>query len=335
MRRTLLVPLISAGVLAAMLLPATALGLLGGADRPDAGAEARPAEPGPEPASPERTAWGTVAGRDGPVVRTGPVPGIAVAGAASERAVPAVDGTPAGEALPTDTRPVVDTPSSDRPAPTIRLGCALVLPDSPPPTDPPSLRPDIAPAVACRWSAVEADTIRGYQLWRAVDAPGGGPRQLIATVPAGDPLRYVDTRVSRGHAYTYAVVAVAIDGSKIAVGGPVVVRIPPPPEELRMACALTSDGDRRGVACKWSEATHPAAAGYVLWRSVDGGAREAIYRTGLDGRLAFFDPKIEPGQTIRYAVVVVNKAGDPVGQGGPVVVRIPPPPDPAVKPPQP
>jgi hypothetical protein len=118
--------------------------------------------------------------------------------------------------------------------------------------------------------------------------------------------------------------AIASDGATIARSGPATVRIPPPPETLRLACELASNGDQRGVACTWSEAKHPAAAGYVLWRSVDGGARERIYRTGLDGRRGFFDAEVKPGQVIRYAVVVVDRAGERVGHGGPASVRIPP-----------
>lgn len=195
-------------------------------------------------------------------------------------------------------------------APGLRLGCSVT-------------RYHAAPAVVCRWSAVESDKLRGYKLWRTVGAPGTHPRQLIGKIPADARLRHLDTRVRRGHVYTYLVVAVAKDGSRIAVGGPVAVRIPGRHHALRFVCAVGSDGDHLGVGCKWSESKDPAAVGYVLWRSVDGGARQAIYRTGLDGRLHFFDTKVEPGQSIRYAVVAVDATGHRVGKGGPIVVRIP------------
>ena len=100
--------------------------------------------------------------------------------------------------------------------------------------------------------------------------------------------------------------------------------ISPVREHLRMACAFVWGEDHRGVACKWSEAKHPKAAGYVLWRSVDGGPRERIYRTGLDGRRHFLDTDVKRGQTIHYAVIVVDKHGHRIGRGGPVEVRIPP-----------
>jgi hypothetical protein len=114
--------------------------------------------------------------------------------------------------------------------------------------------------------------------------------------------------------------------SSVATADPTAKPVPTdrPDIRIRLACELATHADQRGVVCKWSEADHPAAAGYVLYRSVDGGAREKIYRTGLDGRRGFFDTKIRPGQSIRYAVIVVNRAGERIGRGGPVVVRIPP-----------
>jgi hypothetical protein len=161
-------------------------------------------------------------------------------------------------------------------------------------------------------------------LWRSVD---GGAREKIHRTGLDGRRGIFDTDVKPGQTIRYAVVVVNKAGDRVGQGGPVTVRIPPRDETLKLACELASNGDQRGVACKWSEANHPAAAGYVLWRSVDGGAREKIHRTGLDGRRGFFDTDVKPGQTIRYAVVVVNKAGDRVGQGGPVTVRIPVPPD--------
>lgn len=238
-------------------------------------------------------------------------------------------GTPGGLA---DESTVTGTATGDLLTRQIRLGCVLVLPDAAPTTDP--VLPDVAPAIKCRWSAVDSPRVAVYQLWRVRDIQDGGARRLVARRQPGDPLRYRDTRVKAGHTYTYKVVARAASGRKIASSALVTVRIRRPDEVLRMACALGSAGDRTGVICKWSAATHPRAARYVLWRSVDGAAREKIYRTGLDGRRGFIDTDVKPGQTIRYAVVVVNRHGHKVGKGGPVVVRIPsialPPSDPVV-----
>jgi hypothetical protein len=192
----------------------------------------------------------------------------------------------------------------------LRLGCSIT-------------RYHAAPAVLCKWSAAESDNLRGYRLWRTVGAPGSHARVLIGRIGADQRLRHLDTRVRRGHVYTYAVVAVGKDGSKVAVGGPVAVRIPGRHHGLRIACAFRADGDLPGVGCRWSASKAPRAVGYILWRSVDGAAREAIYLTALDGQRHFFDTDIEPGQTVRYVVVAVNGAGHRVGKGGPVFVHVP------------
>ena len=297
MRRLVFAPLISVLMLGAALTAA------GAANGP-----AVPEHPRGEPAAATVDPAAAPSVADLPVVVAGPtVADSGIARASATTPAPAVDGT-----LPL-VKPAADAAATDRPLRTMRLGCTRFVSDA------------TGLAVGCRWSAVDVDPLRGYQLWRVVDAPG--TRRLIATVPAGEPLRFVDRDVSRGHRYTYVVLALATDGSTLGRGGPVVVRIPAPDDVLRMGCELARIGDVRGVACKWSETDHPAAVRYVLYRSVDGGAREAIYRAGLDGRRSFLDREVKRGQSIRYSVVVFDKAGHVVGRGGPVVVRIPAPDD--------
>jgi hypothetical protein len=195
-------------------------------------------------------------------------------------------------------------------SPAIRLGCALVIP----------VPRTVHPAIVCRWSAPEGVSVRAYRLWRVVDAR---PRQLIATVAAGDPRRHADRNIAAGHAYTYRVVALGADGSRVAVSNRVTVRVGRLPQQLRFDCAFMVDGAVRGVACRWSATTRPAAVRYVLFRSVDGAAREAIYRTGLDGRRRFLDTDVAAGQKIRYAVVALSATGRVVAVGGPDAVLIP------------
>ena len=316
MRRTRIGSLITAGVLSAVLIPGTTLGIMGGAGPSSIGANA--------PAMPA-----------GPAAWTEPAPRSGFGLAAAKRATTSArhrlalllrEGTvdlvpePGASWAAADAPVAVD--ATVRPTPGIRLGCAVVA-EPVVATDLMSTTELRAPAVACKWAVVNAARIRAYQLWRVAGLPDGGPRQLIATIPAGRPLHHIDLGVSRGHVYTYAVVAIGRDGSKLAVSKPSTVRIPPAPDALRMACALASVGDRRGVACKWSESVNPGAAAYVLWRSVDGGPREAIFKAAPGGRLAFLDTSVKPGQTIRYAVVVLDRSGARVGHGGPVTVRIP------------
>jgi hypothetical protein len=339
-------PVVSAAV-AGLLLPVVAFGLTGNAGLP-AGQGSSPTEPIAEdrlePSVTEADGWLADAtglpdeadeSTEGALVPSGlptPAPGD-VAASTAAATTSAVAGTR------------IIAPSL-----AIRLACALVRVDGTALGDALSSTLDLAPwaadgpapAVACHWSTDGLDRIRAFQLWRAVDAPGGRPRELIATIPSGNPLRYLDRGLSPGHAYTYVVVGLGVDGVAVAVSRPVTVVIPPRLERLRLACEVLPDPasvdvvrtaalDPRGVACKWSESQNPAAAGYVLWRSVDGGPREAIYRTGLDGMRSFVDTWIRPGHVIRYAVVVVNRHGGAIGLGGPVAVRVPPPPHDAIR----
>jgi hypothetical protein len=194
--------------------------------------------------------------------------------------------------------------------PAIRLGCALVIP----------VPRDTRPAVVCRWSALEGADVKVYRLWRIEDA---GPRQLIARVAPGDPLRHADRDIARGHTYAYRVVGIGSDGSRLGVSRLVRVTIGRPAETLRFNCAFVVDGDVRGVRCRWGESNRPAAVRYVLYRSVDGAARERIYRVGLNGRRGYLDTDVVAGQTIRYAVVALAADGRVVGIGGPDAVTIP------------
>lgn len=346
MRRRLLPPLLSAGLLTALLMPSIAFGLAGDVGGRSVGSASNelvtldgpavsPAavaailpDAAASPASPVRPSTaGSPMTAASPITAASPTPSASAVPAAAAAPVPARAET---SAKPAGAAPTERPAAVERAKPRIRLGCAAIRSTVTAVADPLVAAPDVAPAVACRWTRVPGDAVRAYQLWRAVDAPGGEPRRLIATVAADAKLTFIDRDVSRGHAYTYAVTALDRDGAKLALGGPVIVRIPPRHDALRLSCALTTLDDDRGVGCKWSEARHPAAAGYVLWRSVDGGPREKVHRIGLDGRHGFFDTDVKPGQTIRYAVVVVDKAGRRIGHGGPDVVRIPP--RPAVKP---
>jgi hypothetical protein len=162
MRRLVFAPLISVLMLGAALTAA------GAAGRP-----AVPEHPRGEPAAATVDPTTAPSVADLPVVAAGPtVADIGIARASATTPAPAVDGTvplvkPAADAAGTDA---ADVAATDRPLRTMRLGCTRFESDA------------TGLAVGCRWSAVDVDTLRGYQLWRVVDAPG--TRRLIATVPA-------------------------------------------------------------------------------------------------------------------------------------------------------
>jgi hypothetical protein len=192
--------------------------------------------------------------------------------------------------------------------PAIKLGCAVVIPV---PGRAPGDRVVVPP---------EGVAVRAYRLWRVVDAR---PRELIATVAAGDPRRHADKDIAPGHDYTYRVVALGADGLRVAVSNRVTIHLVRFPQVLRFSCFYLVDGLVDGVTCRWSATTRPAAVRYVLFRSVDGAAREAIYRTGIDGRRSFFDTDVAAGQKIRYAVVALSATGRVVAVGDADAVLIP------------
>lgn len=211
-----------------------------------------------------------------------------------------------------DTVATTTTPAS---LPAIKLDCTLTV-----------LNP-LGPAkphrgIVCRWIAPEGVTVKAYRLWRTVDFPKR-PRHLIARVPADGVLSRTDTRIARGHNYSYTVVAVGADGSRVAVSKRVTVHVGRPAQVLRMGCAIVTAGGQPAVSCRWSSTSRPAAVAYNLIRSVDGAPRQVIYRTSRAGWRHFVDTDVKPGQKVRYAVLAVAAGGRVVGLAGPVMVLVP------------
>ncbi len=210
----------------------------------------------------------------------------------------------------TDTRPVTDIH--------IRIECTPVRTSE----DSADLR-----GVACDWNAVTHPRAAGYRLYR-LRVADGEHREVIFQTRDLAHTRHLDERVRLGNTYLYAVEVVGASGQSLAVSEPARVVLPPGFEQLRLGCEVVRvdadrpDIQRPGVACRWSEAHHPAARGYVLYRSVDGRPREAIHRGGLD-QLRYLDTEVRPGHRFTYAVVLVDAAGHPLGGGGPVTVGIP------------
>jgi hypothetical protein len=203
----------------------------------------------------------------------------------------AASAAPSGAATPA----VATTAPAVAVAPAIKLGCTLSIPA------PSSTRPRIT----CRWSALEGVAVAEYRVWRRVD---GGTSRLIARVAPTAPLRHADFAIRPGHTYTYVIVARAADGTRLGVSQRVSVRVGRTPEALRFNCFYKVDATVDGVFCRWSASTRAPAVKYVLYRSVDGAAREAIYRSTLNGRRSFLDTKVASGQSIRYAVVAISAA---------------------------
>lgn len=213
--------------------------------------------------------------------------------------------------LPTSGIATATTPST--PLPAIKLGCALVVPNPLQPIFPNR-------AITCRFEPPAGVAIKAFRVWKAVDA---GPRHLLKVIPADAKHAFSDFVIRTGHTYRYFVAGIGAEGTRVAKSNIVSVHVGRPAEILRFNCAILIDANRHGALCRWSDALRPVAARYVLFRSVDGGPRQAIYRVGEDGRRSFLDQDVKPGQVIRYAVVALNANGRVVGFGGPDRVVIP------------
>jgi hypothetical protein len=195
--------------------------------------------------------------------------------------------------------------------PTISLGCSMVIP----------VPNDYRPSIVCKWTAPSTGVaVKEYRVWRITDAR---PRRLIATVTPDKPLRHADRAVYAGHTYRYRITAIGLDGTRVAYSKLVSVTYARTADRIRLDCFYKIDGAVSGVSCNWGKSMRPAAIRYTLFRSVDGGPRQAIYRTGVNGRRSFLDSNVQAGQTVRYGVIVWATGGRIVGVGGPETIVVP------------
>jgi len=215
--------------------------------------------------------------------------------------------------LPQTVLAATATPTTTVTPPQIQLACKLVVPN---PLD--ATAPNRA--IVCKWAAPTGITVAKYRLWRSVDT---GSRVLIATVLPTSTLRHADRNIRTGHTYHYFVAAVNAAGTRVARSNIANVYVGRAPETLAFNCVVVIDAAKTDVSCHWSATSRTTAVRYVLWRSVDGGARTAVYRTSITGKRTFVDTAISAGQRIRYAVVALDKYGRIVAYGSPDTVQIP------------
>jgi len=253
--------------------------------------------------------------------------------------------TPAG----LDVKPDVPDPEAGLPAPGNRP--AHLEPSGPlvgPPVAPPADRPDVPneikarcvgsirdtgeASVECGWVAREGLDVSAWQLWKQQVRPEHGDRVLVAELRP-DTTNYVDTDVEVPAHYAYVVLGVDSTGEVIARSAPAPVQLVDPPAHdrpLRLKCRplIAIDGidpavtPSPSIGCEWSPTDNETAVGYVLWRMVDGGDRQAIARTGLD-TLRHVDTGITLGQRITYVVTAVDSSGEVVARSREEHVGIP------------
>jgi hypothetical protein len=185
-----------------------------------------------------------------------------------------------------------------------------------------------AAAVACEWSARDDLDVRSWQLWNLQIRPERGSRNLVVEVGA-DVTSHLDTQVTAPAVYIYAVLGLDGDGEIIARSRLQVVKLERRDhkvEPMRLECAAHRAGTDRlpavTVGCHWSEVSNDAAVGYVIWKSVDGGARTVLARTGLE-TTEIRDEAVTFGHRYTYVATAVDSASHVVGRSRAEIVSIP------------
>lgn len=84
---------------------------------------------------------------------------------------------------------------------------------------------------------------------------------------------------------------------------------------------ISCEAEGATVGCSWRATTAESAVGYQLWRIVDRGEREYVWRGGLDVTAAR-DAVPADAVVVRYAVLAVDADGNVVGQSRPVTLRL-------------
>lgn len=251
------------------------------------------------------------------------------------------------DVAPVAPGPIADLPEAPGPRP-VHLDPAGPLDGSPAvgPHDGPDTRNEIKArcvgsisdtgkgSVECNWTAREGLDVAGWQLWKLRVRPEHGDRLLVVEVRP-EVTTFVDTDVAVPAHYTYAVLGINEAGEVIARSAAVPVELVDPPvhdRPLRLNCNPMIGIDRvdpavtssPSIGCEWSPTDNETAVGYVLWRMVDGGDRQAIARTGLD-RLRYVDTEVTFAQRLTYVVTAVDANGEVVARSREEHVGLPEP----------
>jgi len=191
--------------------------------------------------------------------------------------------------------------------------------------------------VGCGWRAEADASVASWQLWNLQIRPERGSRNLVAELGA-DVRSYRDSNVVVPATYVYAMLGFDADGDIVARSRLSRVALHErdrKPDILRLDCRahrLPLDAVADTVAevdsivsigCEWSATDADNAAGYQLWRSLDGGARHIIARTGLD-QTSVRDHDVAVGHQYRYVVTAVDAEGHVVGRSRAATVGLRP-----------
>ncbi|MEM9467448.1 MAG: hypothetical protein AAGA90_18890 [Actinomycetota bacterium] len=180
---------------------------------------------------------------------------------------------------------------------------------------------DDGAVAGCRWRTASTE-VATFQLWRLELRVDDAARVLVAEVGA-DTTSAVDTGVTAGSAYLYAVLGLDDSGEIVARSRVDRVRFRDPSiEHLRLDCDKSdagstgdaADGDVvPAIGCTWIAADDSGVRAYQLYRSTHGGERVLVATLGADAT-GYVDTGVEAGVRYLYRVEGVDAAGTTVAR---------------------
>lgn len=148
----------------------------------------------------------------------------------------------------------------------------------------------------------------------------GDTRSTVFTTRDLNQTSAVDTQIRLNVAYTYVVLVVDANGETIGSGGPVDAGVRSPDADIDVITfECTSATDVLGARCDWRPTNADDAVGYQLWRIVNRGERQQVWRGGLD-QISARDILPDGTLVARYAVLAVDAGGNVVAQSRPVTL---------------
>jgi hypothetical protein len=255
---------------------------------------------------------------------------------------------PSGEPLAytVRTRASKKRASADSNAAAIRVFAAL---------EPPALlRVDVAEtAMILTWVAPSGEIPpgaqpAGFHVYRVEIAPADvdpvrlHPEQFKLSKPlqqigSSQDAEFRDTQFEFGHAYFYAVRAVAryaavevesADSRAVAIQ-PADIFPPAPPKNIVAIAVPATEGSPARIELSWSIGNETDLAGYNVYRveGTDAAARGERLNKDVLLAPAFRDLTVTPGRRYTYRVTSVDRTGNESAPGDAVTVELPPPPE--------
>jgi hypothetical protein len=151
--------------------------------------------------------------------------------------------------------------------------------------------------------------------------PAPEPEYRNFLVDAPDQGRAIDKNVRFGERYEYRaqrVVRVAVNGKALELDGAFSSRVqvdvqdvfpPAVPAGLVAVASSGENGSAPAVDLSWQPDADADLAGYIVYRSEEGGAWQRISAGAPGVQPAFHDAQVQTGHTYRYAVTAMDKSG--------------------------